>query len=103
MSQFMNPFGWKFSPIAGRAIAGFTVMAIGLGAAITALPQEASARDSQIYQKSYDLKDPLHGYEGHSWNRKYCTYKRFPKRECEYRGGKRHCKVVGWELEQTCY
>jgi len=88
---------------ARTSIKGLVVCLMAMVAAMTVFAGAASARDNQIYQKSYDLKDPLHGYEGHSWNRKYCTYKRYPKRECEYRGGKRHCKVVGWELEQTCY
>lgn len=58
-----------------------------------------------IYQKSYQFDKPMHGYEGWVTPRKYCTYKRFPQRECSFdaRRGREVCKVVGWELEQTCY
>jgi len=65
----------------------------------------AQARDSEIYQQTYQFNQPMHGYEGHSpMSRKYCSYKRFPIRECRtLRSGKEKCKIVKWELEQTCY
>ena len=65
---------------------------------------DAEARGGkEIYQKSYTFDKPVHGYEGHTTNNYYCTYKRFPIRKCKWKGGREVCKIVKWELEQTCY
>ncbi|MBU1210793.1 MAG: hypothetical protein KJ587_05900 [Alphaproteobacteria bacterium] len=65
---------------------------------------DAEARGSkEIYQKSYMLDKPLHGVEGHAGPNYYCTYKRFPVRKCNWNGSKEVCRIVKWELEQTCY
>ncbi|MEO1544350.1 MAG: hypothetical protein AAFR75_10085 [Pseudomonadota bacterium] len=64
----------------------------------------AGKGSSEIYQQTYEFDQPMHGYEGHASHRKYCTYKRFPQRKCfVLKNGREKCKVVGWELEQTCY
>ncbi|MCH9807397.1 MAG: hypothetical protein K0U74_06680 [Alphaproteobacteria bacterium] len=65
---------------------------------------QAEARGSkEIYQKSYTFNKPMHGYEGHADRNYYCTYKRFPIRKCKWNGKREVCKIVKWELEQTCY
>lgn len=63
----------------------------------------AGRGDSTIYEQRYPFDQPMHGYEGVASSRKYCTYKRDPKRQCKQVRGVERCKVVGWELEQTCY
>lgn len=64
---------------------------------------EARGSNKEIYQKSYMLDKPLHGVEGHTNDNYYCTYKRFPVRKCKWNGKREVCKIVKWELEQTCY
>lgn len=81
-------------------------LAVGLGATSMLVAGDAEARrgGKQIYSQTYDFDRPMHGYEGHSKiPGYYCTYKRFPKRVCRETAGGESCKVVGWQLEQTCY
>ncbi|MDX2259787.1 MAG: hypothetical protein NW205_12850 [Hyphomicrobiaceae bacterium] len=93
-----------------RTLLSLTIATAAAVAAVTALAtNEAHAGrggSSQIYQQTYEFKQPMHGYEGRSplLPHKYCTYKRFPKRACAVdRNGYEKCRIVGWELEQTCY
>ena len=55
------------------------------------------------YSESYETRGPVRGYEGYVAPDYYCSYKRFPNRECSVgKGGKQRCRVVSWRLEQTC-
>jgi hypothetical protein len=55
------------------------------------------------YSESYETRGPERGYEGYAAPDYYCSYKRYPNRECTTsRSGKRTCRVVSWRLEQTC-
>ena len=55
------------------------------------------------YSESYETRGPARGYEGYVAPDYYCSYKRFPNRECSVgKGGKQRCRVVSWRLEQTC-
>jgi hypothetical protein len=55
------------------------------------------------YSQSYETRGPARGYEGYVAPDYYCSYKRFPNRECSVgKGGKQRCRVVSWRLEQTC-
>lgn len=55
------------------------------------------------YSESYETGGPQRGYEGYVAPDYYCSYKRFPNRECTTgKGGKQRCRVVSWRLEQTC-
>ncbi len=55
------------------------------------------------YSESYTTRGPQRGYEGFLFPDYYCSYKRYPNRECstDARGHKR-CRVTSWRLEQTC-
>ena len=45
----------------------------------------------------------MRGYEGYVAPDYYCSYKRFPNRDCTIGArGKQRCRVVSWRLEQTC-
>ncbi|MDX2287843.1 MAG: hypothetical protein NW217_03360 [Hyphomicrobiaceae bacterium] len=80
---------------------------IAAGSVLSATTAEARrGGGSEIYQQTYKFKQPMHGYEGPApiLSHKYCTYKRFPQRKCVITSsGREKCKIVGWELEQTCY
>jgi hypothetical protein len=55
------------------------------------------------YSESYETRGPVRGYEGYVAPDYYCSYKRFPNRECTTSAnGKQRCRVVSWRLEQTC-
>jgi hypothetical protein len=55
------------------------------------------------YSESYETRGPVRGYEGYLAPDYYCSYKRFPNRECTTgANGKQRCRVVSWRLEQTC-
>ena len=55
------------------------------------------------YSESYETRGPVRGYEGYIAPDYYCSYKRFPNRECTTgANGKQRCRVVSWRLEQTC-
>jgi hypothetical protein len=56
------------------------------------------------YSETYETgKRPARGYEGFLFPDYYCSYKRYPNRECSVgAGGKERCRVTGWRLEQTC-
>lgn len=81
-----------------------TALMLGVTASSMLISDQAEAKrgGKGYYVKQYDLDRPLHGYEGHTWRGYYCSYKRFPKRVCNYNGDTETCKVVGWTLEQSC-
>ena len=81
-----------------------TALMLGVAASSMLISDQAEAKrgGKGYYVKQYDLDRPLHGYEGHTWRGYYCSYKRFPKRVCNYNGDTETCKVVGWTLEQSC-
>ena len=64
---------------------------------------EARRGVKPYYSQSYETRGPVRGYEGYVAPDYYCSYKRFPNRECSVgKGGKQRCRVVSWRLEQTC-
>ena len=64
---------------------------------------EAHGLVKPYYSETYDTKGPARGYEGFVFPDYYCSYKRYPKRDCSADSqGKEHCRVTGWQLEQTC-
>ncbi len=82
------------------------ISAIGLAASFfAATSAEAQLRRGvkPYYSQSYETRGPQRGYEGYIAPDYYCSYKRFPNRECTTgKGGKQRCRVVSWRLEQTC-
>lgn len=55
------------------------------------------------YSESYETRGPKRGYEGFIAPNYYCSYKRYPNRECSTdASGRQHCRVTSWRLEQTC-
>ena len=56
-----------------------------------------------FYSETYETQGPVRGYEGYVSPNYYCSYKRYPKRDCSVDAqGKERCRVTGWQLEQTC-
>jgi hypothetical protein len=73
--------------------------------AVPYLTAEAEARGGAkpYYSETYETKGPARGYEGFLFPDYYCSYKRYPNRQCSTdANGREHCRVVGWQLEQTC-
>ena len=55
------------------------------------------------YSESYTTRGPQRGYEGFLFPDYYCSYKRYPNRECSTDArGRQRCRVTSWRLEQTC-
>lgn len=55
------------------------------------------------YSESYETRGPTRGYEGFLFPDYYCSYIRYPNRECSTDArGRQHCRIVSWRLEQTC-
>jgi hypothetical protein len=55
------------------------------------------------YSESYETRRPERGYEGWVAPDYYCSYKRYPNRECSTDArGRERCRVTSWRLEQTC-
>lgn len=84
-----------------------TATALALAAlAVTLLaagPAEALRGVKPYYSESYETKGPARGYEGFLFPDYYCSYKRYPNRQCATDAqGRERCRVVGWRLEQTC-
>jgi len=70
---------------------------------LAASTAEARRGVKPYYSESYETRGPVRGYEGYVAPDYYCSYKRFPNRECSVgKGGKQRCRVVSWRLEQTC-
>jgi hypothetical protein len=79
------------------AAAAFVVPFFIAGAA------EAGRGVKSYYSESYETRGPARGYEGFLYPDYYCSYKRFPNRECRTDArGKERCRVTSWRLEQTC-
>ena len=80
--------------------------AVALAAPLLATaPAQAQFRRGvkPYYSESYETRGPQRGYEGYVAPDYYCSYKRFPNRECTTSAsGKQRCRVVSWRLEQTC-
>jgi len=76
----------------------------GLALAVPLLAAGAAeARVKPYYWQNYETRGPQRGYEGYVAPNYYCSYKRYPNRECSVgKGGKQRCRVVSWRLEQTC-
>ncbi|MCB1505100.1 MAG: hypothetical protein KDJ47_09000 [Hyphomicrobiaceae bacterium] len=83
-----------------------TALMLGVAAStmlVSSGDAEAKRGGKGYYVQQYDVDRPLHGYEGHTFQGYYCSYKRFPKRVCTPTGnGGERCKIVGWTLEQSC-
>ncbi len=81
-----------------------TLAALALAAPLLAAgTAEARRGVKPYYSETYETRGPVRGYEGYVAPDYYCSYKRFPNRECSVgKGGKQRCRVVSWRLEQTC-
>jgi hypothetical protein len=85
-----------------------TTRATALAIAALAIPllaaDAAEARGVKpFYSETYETQGPVRGYEGYVSPNYYCSYKRYPKRDCSVDAqGKERCRVTGWQLEQTC-
>ena len=68
------------------------------------------ARDRSGYYE-WSTKRPFSGWVGPPSHSYYCDYIKYPVRKCSYRNvcrrGKcrqqENCKVVGWDIRQSCY
>jgi hypothetical protein len=92
-------------------LASTHAMRVGaIALALTAPMLASTAAQAQLrrgvkpyYSQSYETRGPVRGYEGYIAPDYYCSYKRFPNRECTTgANGKQRCRVVSWRLEQTC-
>jgi hypothetical protein len=85
-----------------------TTRAAALAMAALAIPVlAAGAADARgvkpFYSETYETQGPVRGYEGYVSPNYYCSYKRYPKRDCSVDAqGRERCRVTGWQLEQTC-
>ena len=86
----------------GRAFAAF-MLAIAGGAPLL-VSNSADARSrSTYYSQTYETKGPVRGYEGFISPGTYCSYRRYPVRQCAYDSrGREICKITSWRLEQSC-
>ena len=70
---------------------------------LTAATAEAYRGAKPYYQWDYETRGPKRGYEGWVAPGYYCSYKRYPNRECRAGAdGRERCRIVSWRLEQTC-
>jgi hypothetical protein len=84
-----------------RSLAAF-MLAIAGGATLL-VSTSADARPRHYFYQTYETKEPVRGYEGFLFPGSYCSYRRYPIRECTYNSrGREICKITGWRLEQTC-
>ncbi len=80
------------------------------GAALLAVASPAPAGNRSGYYE-WSTKRPFSGWVGPPPHSYYCDYIKYPVRKCTYRrvckGGKcgrrEVCKVVGWDIRQSCY
>ena len=85
----------------GRAFAAF-MLAVAGGATLL-VSSSADARPRHYYYQTYETKEAVRGYEGFLFPGTYCSYRRYPVRECAYDSrGREICKITSWRLEQTC-
>ncbi len=64
---------------------------------------EARRGIKPYYSETYETNRPVRGYEGFLFPDYYCSYKRYPNRDCSVDArGRERCRVTGWRLEQTC-
>ncbi len=64
---------------------------------------EARRGVKPYYSETYETKGPARGYEGFLFPDYYCSYKRYPNRDCSTDAqGRERCRITGWRLEQTC-
>jgi len=84
---------------------------LGLAAIALAVPLVAAgSAEAQFrrgvkpyYSESYETRGPQRGYEGFLFPDYYCSYIRYPNRECTTDSrGRERCRIVSWRLEQTC-
>jgi hypothetical protein len=79
-----------------------TLAAIALAVPLLAAGA-AEARVKPYYWQNYETRGPQRGYEGYVAPNYYCSYKRYPNRECTTSAsGKQRCRITSWRLEQTC-
>ncbi len=79
------------------AIAALAIPLFTAGAA------EARRLVKPYYSETYETKGPARGYEGFLFPDYYCSYKRYPNRDCSVDAqGRERCRITGWRLEQTC-
>lgn len=87
-------------------IAGM-VLALALFAGLA--PGAAAQRGNGYYE--WSTKRPFSGWVGFGRRRYYCDYIRYPVRDCRRqrvcRSGRcwteENCRVVGWDIRQSCY
>ena len=73
-------------------------------AAIAAIVVASSLPASASTYKEWSTDYPFSGFHGYSKHSSYCDYIKYPKRHCFYtKYGKRICKIVGWDIRQSCY
>ena len=66
-------------------------------------PGAAQARVKPYYWQNYETRGPARGYEGYVAPNYYCSYKRYPNRDCTTDArGRQRCRITSWRLEQTC-
>ena len=64
---------------------------------------EARRGVKPYYSESYETRGPVRGYEGYVAPNYYCSYKRYPNRDCSTDArGRERCRITSWRLEQTC-
>jgi hypothetical protein len=85
-----------------------TKFATALAITALAIPVLAGAAEARrgvkpYYSETYETKGPVRGYEGFLFPDYYCSYKRYPNRDCSVDAqGRERCRITGWRLEQTC-
>jgi hypothetical protein len=88
-----------------------TVLALAASCVVlTAMTAATFAGDRSGYYE-WSTKRPFSGWVGPPPHSYYCDYIRYPVRRCSSRrvckGGKcwhkESCRVVGWDIRQTCY
>ena len=74
------------------------------GSIFAAGAAEARSGVKPYYSETYETgRRPARGYEGFLFPDYYCSYKRYPNRDCSTDAqGRERCRVTGWRLEQTC-
>ena len=81
-----------------------TLAAVALAVPLVAAgAAEARRGVKPYYWESYETRGPVRGYEGYVAPNYYCSYKRYPNRDCSTDArGRERCRITSWRLEQTC-